>query len=243
MGQPRWEALTLNRRRAGHRKISAASAYAGVRNIPAIVPALLLCALGLAASSPRLRLDVVFEGRRLPQQLEDAMMEEAGLVWAEYGVDIHTSNARDAGRDGAIRLAVVRAERKDRSMSSDALGSIQFFDDVPEPTIVMYPNTAATLVPSLMLPGQDNHQWPGLDRDLTLGRVLGRALAHEVGHFLLRSRDHSAVGLMRARQPVSDLLAPDRRHFVLSAGELTRLLSATPSVPSSPRGVSQDRRH
>jgi hypothetical protein len=225
------------------RKISAASAYTDMRNIPAVVPALLLCAVGLAASSPRLRLDVVLEGRRMPQQLEAAMMEEAGLIWAEYGVDIRTSNARDAGRDGAIRLAVVLAERKDRSISSEALGSIQFFDDVPEPTIVMYPNTAATLVPTVMLPGRDDHEWPGLNRDLTVGRVLGRALAHEIGHFLLRSRDHSATGLMRARQPVSDLIAPDCRHFALSARELTRLMSATPSVPPLPRVGSQDRRN
>jgi hypothetical protein len=120
---------------------------------------------------------------------------------------------------------------------------VRFFDDVPEPTIVMYPNTAATLVPSVTLPGRDDQPWAGLDRDLTLGRVLGRALAHEIGHFLLRSRDHSVVGLMRARQPVSDLLAPDRRHFGLSASELTRLMSATPSVPSSTHGAGQDRRH
>jgi hypothetical protein len=31
------------------------------------------------------------------------------------------------------------------------------------------------------------------------GRLLGQAVAHEVGHLLLRTSDHSATGLMRAR--------------------------------------------
>ena len=72
------------------------------------------------------------------------------------------------------------------------------------------------------------HDWPDLLRDLVYGRVMGRALAHEVGHYLLRSRQHSEVGLMRAQQSVVDLVALDRRQFALSIGEmkqLARLLS------------------
>jgi hypothetical protein len=53
----------------------------------------------------------------------------------------------------------------------------------------------------------------------------GRALAHEIGHFLLRSRHHSAAGLMRARQSAYDLVSVDRRGFTLTAEEEARLLS------------------
>jgi hypothetical protein len=34
--------------------------------------------------------------------------------------------------------------------------------------------------------------------DVRLGLVLGRALAHEIGHFLLDTRTHAARGLMRS---------------------------------------------
>jgi len=55
--------------------------------------------------------------------------------------------------------------------------------------------------------------------------VLGRALAHELGHFLLRSRTHSPKGLMRPSQALPDLVSPDRRPFTLSAGEVALVLS------------------
>ena len=35
-------------------------------------------------------------------------------------------------------------------------------------------------------------------RDRVLGIVLGRAVAHEIGHYLLRTNTHASHGLMRA---------------------------------------------
>jgi hypothetical protein len=40
---------------------------------------------------------------------------------------------------------------------------------------------------------------PARHHDDTLGRVLGRAAAHEIGHYLLDTATHSDEGLMRAR--------------------------------------------
>jgi hypothetical protein len=37
-----------------------------------------------------------------------------------------------------------------------------------------------------------------------LGVVLGRAVAHEIGHFLLATPTHAASGLMRARIAAAD---------------------------------------
>ena len=50
-----------------------------------------------------------------------------------------------------------------------------------------------------------------------MGRALGRVLGHEIGHFLLGSRDHTAKGLMRSEQILTDLVSPDWRRFALSA--------------------------
>jgi hypothetical protein len=46
--------------------------------------------------------------------------------------------------------------------------------------------------------------------DVLLGRALGRALAHELGHYLLCSKAHSARGLMQARRSSSDLFSTER---------------------------------
>lgn len=40
-----------------------------------------------------------------------------------------------------------------------------------------------------------------IQHEILLARALGRALAHELGHYLLKSRTHAASGLMRAVRP------------------------------------------
>ena len=51
----------------------------------------------------------------------------------------------------------------------------------------MYPDAIAALVSTTRFGTEDIYS-PAAFRDLILGRVLGRALAHGMGHFLLRSR-------------------------------------------------------
>jgi hypothetical protein len=69
-------------------------------------------------------------------------------------------------------------------------------------------------------------------RDELLGRALGRVMAHELFHILLRTTDHGHDGLARAAQSSGDLVA-DRRRF--SEREEKRL-SEPPTVdtPGSP---------
>jgi hypothetical protein len=201
--------------------------------------ALLLChAIGGMASAqdmssmsgavtPRLRVDVVFDGPPMPPKLEASVTEEATGIWAAYGVDVHRSGACDVGGNSAVRLAVMLVDRPDRRTAKAALGSILFVDDVPKPTILMYRSAIAALLSTVRLNGNSDREWPTALHDLLLGRVLGRALAHEIGHFLLQSRDHAETGLMRARQWTTDLVSPDRRGFGLSAGEVARLTAIT----------------
>ena len=61
-------------------------------------------------------------------------------------------------------------------------------------------------------------EWPTILRHVVLGRVLGRALAHEIGHFLLRSRGHSQIGLMRANQSIADLCVSGTVPFLPVSG-------------------------
>jgi hypothetical protein len=62
-------------------------------------------------------------------------------------------------------------------------------------------------------------------RDEVEGTALGRALAHEIGHYVLRTREHARSGLMRAIHPVPALIDTDRRRFTLSAGEILRVVA------------------
>jgi Zn-dependent protease with chaperone function len=56
-----------------------------------------------------------------------------------------------------------------------------------------------------------------------LGRVLGRVLAHEIGHYVLRSPRHASGGLMASLQFADDLIALSRHRFMLTAPDRARL--------------------
>jgi hypothetical protein len=53
---------------------------------------------------------------------------------------------------------------------------------------------------------------PSSEREDILGRALGRVMAHELYHILLRSRSHGTIGLARPVQTSADLIA-DRDNF------------------------------
>ena len=194
--------------------------------MPTIASAILLCLPRLLAPSPHLRVDITVQGASAPPAVVTAAIEEAAGIWAAYGVDVRMPGPNDAEHDRAVSLAVMLASPEQR-MATGTLGSILFTDDAPEPAIKLYPAAASALIAAVASNRREN-TWPAAPRDQVLARVLGRALAHEIGHFLLRSKSHSRAGLMRAEQIGNDLMAPDHRGFGLSADEVRRLRSNLP---------------
>jgi len=63
-------------------------------------------------------------------------------------------------------------------------------------------------------------------RDRILGRIAGRVLAHEIGHFVLRSPRHASRGLMRPIQSIAELIAGNGDIFGLTPDDLNLLRSA-----------------
>jgi hypothetical protein len=53
------------------------------------------------------------------------------------------------------------------------------------------------------------------ERELLLGRALGRALAHELGHYLLATKDHASKGLLRGARSAQEFFSPDRSSFAI----------------------------
>jgi hypothetical protein len=66
--------------------------------------------------------------------------------------------------------------------------------------------------------------------------LLGRAIAHEIGHLLLRTTSHSATGLMREVWSLEELTSNDDDDWRFAAGDRRRLqeqfaLNASPDPP------------
>ena len=186
-----------------------------------IASALLFCLPALATSHQPLRVDIAVEGAAPSPPFLAAAIEEAADIWAAYGVRIGAPMANHATQEGAVRLVVKLARPGVRRTGPGALGSIVFNGNTPDPTIELYPTVASSLIAAVAF-NRPNDPWAAGPGDRVLARVLGRALAHEVGHFLLRSKTHSKSGLMRAEQIGSDLMAPGHHGFTLSPEEIRR---------------------
>ncbi len=67
--------------------------------------------------------------------------------------------------------------------------------------------------------------------DHCLGLVLGRAVAHEIGHYLLRTKTHAPRGLMRAAIDAQEFADPKSRTFRLDDAARAHILSLAARDP------------
>ena len=85
------------------------------------------------------------------------------------------------------------------------------FDDVaaPEQEIYLSHANAQQLATAVRDSGGGVDQMPISQRETLLARAMGRALAHELGHYLLASKAHTQEGLMKAHLTAAELFSPD----------------------------------
>jgi hypothetical protein len=185
-------------------------------------------------AAPRLRLELAFDGCPESPAVITSAVAEAARVWARYGVDIRVPSDDAIEGTRSIQVRVRFAEPQRRGTAANSIGLILFHDGEPEPVITLYPATAWELM--LGSVGAAPASWPLHYRDIVVGRVLGKALAHEVGHFLL-GHQHSQKGLMRACHSIADLMEIDDRRLSLSAGEQAQLVARFEHSPATQRGA------
>jgi hypothetical protein len=160
---------------------------------------------------------------------------EADSLWSSYGVSIAALDDCSAPVfSPVIRVAIAdsmpargagssRASEREPNQKR-ALGAIVFGSDgEPSPAISIFLADILRLVAGARLFGAPESQWPPILRELIIGRVIGRVLAHEIGHYLLRMPGHTRSGLMRPNYLTMMLVAPERRGFALSKPEAARV--------------------
>ena len=170
-----------------------------------------LTVLGASAVSglerPRVPFQILFTSTpQLPNTARRALQEEATAIWRRQGVELVWLPAAGAAEPEARRLRVLVVSRSVQALH----GGWPVGELVPLDTSgAMFATGRAIAIVSLdgakrVLTTAGVSQEPAALLDHRLGVILGRALAHEVGHFLLRTRTHARYGLMRARVDVSD---------------------------------------
>jgi hypothetical protein len=74
-------------------------------------------------------------------------------------------------------------------------------------------------------PGRPIESMPRTAVENLLGRMMGRALAHELGHFLLRSRAHTRTGLMRGERTVREFILLGRRGYHVDPAQRSAIVA------------------
>jgi hypothetical protein len=186
--------------------------------------ALASAAAAPAASRPSLQL-VIRDETRPPlsvAMLRD-MLKEVRVVWHAY-IDIEVPAA--PGLVGLITddvLTLVISDGPFREAAVDSLGWIEFVNGEPSRTINVSRRSASLLRDRTVLAGRPLDDLPAAIQNQFVTRALGRAAAHEVGHYLLASKVHETSGLMRAQFATADLMERSPRHFRLSQAQLALL--------------------
>ncbi len=165
----------------------------------------------------------------LPPSAKAAMVAEATAIWAEAGVVLDWDGPSDAPPGpGALRVLVVSPARRANSAGHTWAVAELLRDQHQRPLAVASIDAARQVLQAMRRPHE-----PEAMLSHRLGVVLGRAIAHEIGHHLLASAGHARHGLMRARIDAGDFadlrhggFALDRDAAAAARVALTRLVDA-----------------
>lgn len=164
----------------------------------------------------------------LPGTASVVMRDEATRIWQRHRVALSWSQRADTPCDDAVPvifddeqvqkivgakrvdvLAVTRFVGRSRTIFVSAVRGFQLLTRL-QPASPLQTET---------------------ERALRGGALLGRVVAHELGHVLLTTTSHSDSGLMRPVYGAGDLLADDDRMIALMPSEESRLAMRYSLVP------------
>ena len=151
----------------------------------------------IASEAPALVLNLHFTSSdSLPLASRRALMAEAESIWKNGHVRLKWLRESTEADEGDILRVLVVARPVPRTSEFSAWTVAE----------LMRLNAQATAIASTIGARRivDESRWdllaePTAMQEQRLGLVLGRAVSHEIGHYLLQTNTHATRGLMRAR--------------------------------------------
>jgi hypothetical protein len=137
--------------------------------------------------------------------------KEASRIWSRADVTLRwVEGSQLPYMSSRSEWVVVRCATGAEPAPSDAdrvlaIAAIRFLNAKPTNTIMVSLRNATTLLEREAPESRDHRGRFVAFRETKLGRMLGRAVAHEIGHFLSQSGNHTSSGLMRASHTVAAL--------------------------------------
>ena len=189
--------------------------------ISGILAALLNAAVAAHAAMPLerpvVRVLVQTEGAfAVDRRMLTDIVRGAHDIWRPYADVMFDLAAEGTPSSGSLRLIIT--DRISTVSDGASLGWIEFVDGRPSNLITVSTTAAAALMKA--------SRWNGLPKTVQrtfLVRAMARAIAHELGHYLLASREHTAHGLMRGQLTADDIMQPRRSSDRLDRAQVERL--------------------
>jgi hypothetical protein len=169
---------------------------------------------GRASELPVLRIELIVFGGLGERQIE-AVRHEVEAIWTAQGVTIEWPGEATAPRVRVVIDRPVPAFAPDSQQEQWHVAATRVIDGRVTPPICVSLDAAERVVRAANPP----YSAPAL-AGLMVPRVVGRAIAHELAHFLLNTRAHTLRGLLRARFTADDFVSPARDAFNLDRGQI-----------------------
>jgi hypothetical protein len=172
---------------------------------------------GLPMERPVVRVQVQTEGSlEIDRRMLAEILKGAGDIWRPYADVTFIPADESTLVSGSLRLLI--ADRTSTISDGASLGWIEFVDGRPSNRITISTGAAASLLKA--------SRWNGLPKIVQrtfLVRAMARAIAHELGHYLLASREHVSHGLMRGQLTADDVMQPRKSSYRLDRAQVQQL--------------------
>jgi hypothetical protein len=171
---------------------------AGPVGLPLLVGGFLLIAgfADIEARAPSVSLRVLLiAAPGLTPAARGALIGETGRIWEKAGVRLEWRNSLEPDPLPGDTLRVLAVNRPAWQSRTDVrvLGELLRFETSKAIARVSLDEAQRIAARNRLWTAGQPHL-----RDLQIGVVIGRAVAHEIGHYLLDTSTHAPAGLMRA---------------------------------------------
>jgi hypothetical protein len=159
------------------------------------------------------------------QMLDVQTMErEVNQIWAPYGVTLEglVAPCKTPGDGPTLKVRVRKVDSvRPVGIPRGTLGNIYFVAGKPTPLIDLWADEAVRVMGGSHVMFNQGMSDPRVR--IEMGRLLGRSLAHELGHYLLASHVHTQEGLMRRTYGHQDGKTKTRGCFALDETQVAAL--------------------
>jgi hypothetical protein len=154
--------------------------------------------------------------------MKAGILAEVNRIWQPMGISVSVAEAVASPCDRRLLVKSAIEAAPEDAAREIAIAWVPFVAKRARRVVFVRMSHARALVEAF---GSRNGLRPAAETDARLTRLVGRSLAHELGHVLLNDVGHEKTGLMRARYGADDALRDLPSAYALSARQLDRVFA------------------